>query len=61
MPEEVLYCGDTLIDAEAAQRGGVSFCAVLNGTTGEADFRASGFPFARIAPDLWDVKAWLGI
>ena len=60
-PGEVLYCGDTLIDAEAAQRGGVSFCAVLNGTTGEADFRASGFPFVRIAPDLWDVKAWLGI
>ena len=60
-PGEVLYCGDTLIDAETAQRGGVSFCAVLNGTTGEADFRASGFPFAHIAPDLWDVKAWLGI
>ena len=60
-PGEVLYCGDTLIDAEAAQRGGVPFCAVLNGTTGEADFRASGFPAVHIAPDLWELKRWLGL
>ena len=40
--EEFLYCGDTVLDAEAAQRAGVDFAAVLNGTTpGEA--------FARVA------------
>ena len=60
-PGQVLYCGDTLIDAEAARRGGVPFCAVLNGTTGEADFRASGFPFVHIAPDLAELKEWLEI
>lgn len=60
-PDQALYCGDTLIDAEAARRGGVPFCAVLNGTTGEGDFRGSGFPFVHIAPDLEELKGWLGV
>ena len=60
-PGQALYCGDTLIDAETARRGGVPFCAVLNGTTGEAEFRASGLPFVHIAPDLGELKGWLGI
>lgn len=57
--EDVLYCGDTVIDAETAQRAGVDFCAVLNGTTPGADF--AGHSHVRIAPDLWDLKAWLGV
>ena len=60
-PGQALYCGDTLIDAETARRGGVPFCAVLNGTTGGAEFRASGLPFVHIAPDLGELKDWLGI
>ena len=60
-PGQVLYCGDTLIDAETAQRAGVPFCAVLNGSTTEAAFRTSGFPFVHIAPDLMELKEWLGI
>ena len=60
-PGQALYCGDTLIDAETARRGGVPFCAVLNGTTGGAEFRASGLPFVHIAPDLGELKGWLGI
>lgn len=60
-PEQVLYCGDTLIDAETAQRAGAPFCAVLNGATAEEQFRASGFPFVHIAPDLAELKEWLGI
>lgn len=32
-PEQVLFCGDTVIDAQAAKSAGVDFCAVLNGTT----------------------------
>lgn len=58
-PEQVLYCGDTVIDAEAARRAGTSFCAVLNGTTTAEEFRP--YPCAHISPDLWDLKAWLGL
>ena len=31
--EEALFCGDTVLDAEAAQRAGDPFAAVLNGIT----------------------------
>ena len=55
--EEVLYCGDTLIDAEAGQRAGVDFCAVLNGITHAEAFEI--FPYAHIAPDLPELQAWL--
>lgn len=58
-PERVLFCGDTVIDAETAQRAGTAFCAVLNGTTGAAAFDA--FPYVHIAPDLWELKEWLGL
>ena len=60
-PAQVLYCGDTTIDAETAQRAGVSFCAVLNGTTTADDFQASGLPCTHIAPDLWDLAQWLNL
>jgi len=56
---EILYCGDTVIDAETAQRAGAAFCAVLNGTTGAEAFTA--YPHRHISPDLWDLKAWLGL
>lgn len=58
-PSRALYCGDTVIDAQTAQNAGADFCAVLNGTTPAADFGA--YPCARIAPDLWDLKDWLGV
>ena len=60
-PENVLYCGDTLIDAETAHRAGAHFCAVLNGTTTRQDFEASGLPLDHVAEDLGDLKAWLGL
>lgn len=58
-PGQALYCGDTVLDAGAAQRAGIPFCAVLNGTTPAADF--APFPFVHIAPDLWDLKRWLAL
>lgn len=58
-PERVLYCGDTVIDAETAQRAGTGFCAVLNGTTQAGAF--APYPCDHVAPDLWDLKAWLGL
>lgn len=60
-PEEVLYCGDTLIDAETAHRAGTHFCAVLNGTTTQQDFEASGLPLDHMAENLQDLKNWLGL
>ena len=58
-PEQVLYCGDTVIDAATAQAGGCDFCAVLNGTTRAPAF--DRFPSVHIAPDLNDLKAWLNL
>lgn len=60
-PENVLYCGDTLIDAETAYQAGTHFCAVLNGTTTRQDFESSGLPMDHAAADLGDLKAWLGL
>lgn len=58
-PEQVLYCGDTVIDAETARNAGCDFCAVLNGTTPAEAIEP--WPHVRIAPDLMDLKAWLGL
>lgn len=55
--EETLYCGDTLIDAQTAQRAGVDFCAVLNGTTTAPEFDA--LPHVHVASDLWELARWL--
>lgn len=58
-PEEVLYCGDTVLDAGAARSAGCDFAAVLNGTTPAEDF--AGWNPVHIAPDLNDLANWLGI
>ena len=57
--EDVLFCGDTVIDAATAQAGGCRFCAVLNGTTRAQAF--DRFPSVHIAPDLADLKNWLAV
>lgn len=54
---EVLYCGDTTIDAGTAQNAGTDFCAVLNGTTPAEAFAA--YPHVHIAPDLIALRRWL--
>ncbi len=56
-PEKLLFCGDTILDAGAAQGAGCHFCAVLNGTTGAEAF--ASYPCDFIAPDLWALKDWL--
>lgn len=58
-PDQVLFCGDTVIDAQAAENAGVDFCAVLNGTTPREAF--DGYPHVHIANDLPDLKRWLGV
>ena len=58
-PEDTLFCGDTVLDAGAAQNAGCHFAAVLNGTTPAGDF--APFPADHISPDLWDLIRWLGL
>ena len=58
-PHEVLYCGDSLVDARTAQNAGVDFCAVLNGTTTAGEMEA--YPHVHIAPDLVEAAQWLGV
>lgn len=55
--EQVLFCGDTVIDAATAQAGGCDFCAVLNGTTQAPAFQP--FPHVHIAENLNDLQSWL--
>lgn len=56
-PEELLYCGDTVLDAGAAKNAGVDFVAVLNGTTPREAF--ADWPCVYQAEDLWALKNWL--
>ena len=46
----VLYTGDNIIDAQAAQNAGVDFAAVTTGTHTEADFAA--YPHKKIMKNL---------
>ena len=56
-PEEILFCGDTVIDAATARNGGTDFCAVLNGTTPAEAFGA--YPCVHIAENLKELRSWL--
>ena len=58
-PEDTLFCGDTVLDAGAAQNAGCHFAAVLNGTTPAEAF--ADFSPDHISPDLFDLRAWLGV
>ena len=55
--ERTLYCGDTVIDAETAQRAGVPCAGVLNGTTTAEEL--SAFPHVFSAPDMYQMKKFL--
>jgi len=54
---EFLFCGDTVLDAGAAQNAGCDFVAVLNGTTPAEDF--APYSPVYIASDLTDLARWL--
>ena len=56
---QVLFCGDTVIDAATARAGGCDFCAVLNGTTPREAF--ADYPHVHIADDLAGLQGWLGL
>mgnify|MGYP002469793880 CR=1 FL=1 len=44
--EDILYVGDSLVDAKTAQGAGVDFIAVLTGTTAAEDFQE--YPYLKI-------------
>ena len=56
-PERALFVGDTVIDAETAQRAGLDFAAVCNGTTPAGAFQV--WPKVHVAADLTDLLNWL--
>lgn len=56
---EVLYCGDTVLDAQAARDAGCDFAAVLNGTTPGEAFAV--WPTVYVANDLKELADWLEI
>lgn len=58
-PAQLLFCGDTVLDAGAAKNAGVDFAAVLNGTTPARAFQ--DWPCVHIAPDLVELARWLGV
>lgn len=54
---QALFVGDTEIDAETAQRAGLDFAAVCNGTTPASAF--AQWPHVYVAADLPDFQGWL--
>lgn len=52
--EDILYVGDSLTDAEAAERAGAAFAAVTTGTTSAEEF--SAFPNVGIMSDLRELE-----
>ncbi|MGB9404178.1 MAG: HAD-IA family hydrolase [Candidatus Acidiferrales bacterium] len=56
-PAESLYIGDSVVDAEAASRAGISFIAVLSGVTPRSAF--DSYAAAAVLNDASELPAWL--
>ena len=56
---EVLYVGDSIVDAKTAENAGVDFAAVLTGTTTKADF--CDYPSVCIGEKLSDVFDYIDL
>lgn len=52
--EQVLYLGDSTVDAETAQNAGVDFAGILHGMTTHEELAA--YPHVAILPDLTPLK-----
>ena len=55
--EEVLYVGDSLVDAETAKNANVKFLGVLTGTTTKEDFAT--FPYEFLGKDMVDIRNYI--
>lgn len=58
-PRQMLYCGDTVLDAGAAQGAGADFCPVLGGVTTAQAFEP--YPRVFLAHDLWELGDFLEV
>lgn len=58
MPESTLYVGDSVTDAQTAERAGVPFVAVLSGVTPREAFR--DYAACEIVEGLSDLLKWEG-
>jgi len=56
-PWECVYVGDSIVDAQAADRAGIQFVAVLTGVTPRSEF--DSFPVTEILKDVGEIPAWL--
>lgn len=54
--EEVLYIGDSWIDAQTARNGGVDFAGVLTGTTSRDEFEK--YPHVCVVENLAELLMW---
>lgn len=54
---QILYIGDSIVDAKTAQNAQVDFAAVLTGTTSKEEFEA--FPYVMIGKDIQDVNRYM--
>jgi len=59
LPSDVVYIGDTTIDAETAYRAGVSFLAILSGVTLRCAFK--GFQVKHFLENISAIPPLLGI
>ena len=57
--EQVLYVGDSYVDARTAKAAGVDFVGVLTGTTTRAQMEE--YPHLLIADHLGQMTDWLGV
>jgi phosphoglycolate phosphatase len=58
VPASTLYVGDSVTDAQTAERAGVPFVAVLSGVTSREAFR--DYPICEILTSLSDLPRWEG-
>lgn len=56
-PSTALYVGDSVIDAEAAQRAGMAFVAVLTGVTERLAF--DRYPVVAVLEDASELPSWI--
>lgn len=55
--EQALYVGDSTVDAQTAERGGVDFAGVLTGTTTRQDFEK--YPSVFIGENIGEIYSYL--
>ena len=56
-PIDVLYVGDSIVDAKTAKQGKTHFAVILSGVTKREDF--NDYPFESIFNDISELISWI--